>query len=312
MIGSCFTTYIAEKLVSGKFKILCNPFGTLYHPFAVNHNLSNAINGIPPDESMICRLENRYVHFACHSKIHGTSPEDLRVALIRVQEEVSNFIREVKYIFITLGTSFYFIHKQLDCIVGNCHKQPANHFDRRIANADQLITCLEELISAINRVNAYAKVVFTVSPVRHIRDGLVNNNRSKAHLMTAIHSVIDRFEHTSYFPSFEILMDDLRDYRFYDTDLIHPSNQAVDYVWNKFIDVYFNNETLELLKKIKNVQNGLNHRPFDPSSPSYKRHLERIRTTIRELSRHESIDLSTELELLQTRSQECKNAFKGS
>ncbi len=295
MLGSCFSDSIGGKLVRNKLKVLKNTFGTLYHPAAIRKNLLDTGPALKQD---IVQIDNRYLHYDMHSDVCATSMIDV---LRRVKEQrkvTSAYLATCDFVFLTLGTAWHFYHRELNRIVANCHKQPSRLFERRLSSVTEVTADLQAIIGYIKEVNADANIVLTVSPVRHIRDGLIENNRSKSHLLTAVHEVCDNHHHVQYFPSYELVIDDLRDYRFYESDMIHPSEQAIEYVFDALKETYMNQETVDVMNKVEKVMKSLEHRPLDPSSPQHQSFLSTLRSSIASLTESHGVDFSAELALI--------------
>ena len=295
MLGSCFSDSIGGKLLRFKLNILKNPFGTLYHPSAVRNNLT--YNGLISSKSII-KVDNRFVHYDVHSDIHASSEEELIKLLEEKRNGTNQYLTTCDFVFITLGTAWHFYHKKLDRIVSNCHKQPSHLFERRLSSVQEVREDLNVIVAHINKKNADANVVFTVSPVRHIRDGLIENNRSKSHLLAAVHEVCDQFDHVQYFPSYELVIDDLRDYRFYKSDMIHPSEQAIDYVFDQLKETYVDERTKEVMTKVQKITKSIGHKPIDPSSCQHQSFLQQLKNSMEDLSKTCSLDFEAELEII--------------
>ena len=296
MIGSCFTSTIGQKFIQNKFSTVVNPYGTLYHPGAITANLKHALASQPYDEAHVIKLNNKFVHYLTHSKINAPDPLTLLKRLNETNVQVKNALCHANYIFITLGSAYFFTHIDLDLLVGNCHKQPNKAFKRNLSTVNSIRTELSELIEKIREINNSFEVIFTVSPVRHLRDGFTENSLSKAHLISAVHDVVASYHEASYFPSFEIVMDDLRDYRFYESDLIHPNDMAIEYIWAKFSDIYFSQKTIDLMRKINSLQKRISHRPFDIQDQNYQEMLASTKSELQELSSKEELDFREELD----------------
>jgi len=191
MLGSCFSASIGGKLLRYKHNVLKNPFGTLYHPSTIRRNLDTQENHSYNKKDNIIKLDNRYVHYDTHSDIYAGDSDAIVSLLAQKKHEVQDFLTQADFIFLTLGSAWHFYHKHLNRIVANCHKQPSDLFERRLSSVADVIIDLNVIVKTLKALNADAKIIFTVSPVRHIRDGLVDNNRSKSHLLTAVHHICD-------------------------------------------------------------------------------------------------------------------------
>ena len=292
MFGSCFSDSIGGKLLQNKLKVLKNTFGTLYHPSAIRKNLLDAA---APTEGDVVQIDNRFVHYDLHSDIFALSASDLLKRIKKQRAATHMFLTQCDFVFITLGTAFHFYHKTLNRIVANCHKQPGHLFERKLSSVKEVIEDLQALVNYIEKVNADANIVLTVSPIRHLRDGLVENNRSKSHLLTAVHEICDTHEKTQYFPSYELIIDDLRDYRFYKSDMIHPSRQAIEYVYNKLKQTYMDQKTLNIICSVEKIMKSIDHRPIDPKSTQHQAFLKQLKSSMASLSKSYNIDFDDEL-----------------
>ena len=247
-IGSCFSDSIGNKLNENKFKVLSNPFGTVYNPISIHGLLDKAIMKSYPDKNSYLQHRETYFNFHFHSKFFSASEVHLARQIKESIDVSHDFIRKAKVLIITYGTSFVFERKDTKDIVANCHKMPASRFNKRPLSVEEIVSSFQQLHEQIKRNRSVEKIVLTVSPVRHIKDSLELNNLSKSVLRIACQKLVDLFSGVEYFPSFEIMMDDLRDYRFYKADMIHPTESAEDYIWEKFSNAYFDVQTLQFLK----------------------------------------------------------------
>lgn len=285
LIGSCFSDEIGNELRENKFNVLSNPFGTIYNPHSIFKVLRGNMN---PDDTI--EGQGIFYHWDAHGSISGLDQAEVAKLLIEKNQKTQTFLRETKWLIITLGTALIYEYEEVG-IVANCHKIPQSKFSKRFLTQQEII---EQFALLHSQLGSSVNVVFTVSPVRHIRDGLIENNRSKAILIDSIHRLVEEYENVNYFPSYEILVDELRDYRFYAEDMIHPNEQAIKYIWGKFSETYFNKDTLSFLSEWTKLRTSINHRPFQPESESHQKFL---RSTLDRLSAlNEKVDLSVEIE----------------
>ena len=269
-IGSCFTENIGQKLQNHHFPTLINPFGILYNPYSIGNTLEYLFKGQAFSKENLFTGNGLWHSFDHHGYF---SNPDQSAALQNINESLqkgSAFLKTTKRLALTFGTSKVFVYKKTQQIVANCHKIPNHQFERRTLSIDTIIKKLGPLFQQLKTNNPELEILLTVSPVRHIRDGLVENQRSKAQLLLASEELSHAFDFVHYFPSYEIMMDDLRDYRFYQADLIHPSEVAIDYIWEHFSQCFFNEETIDLNSKISKIVLAANHRPFHPESPAHQ------------------------------------------
>ncbi len=280
LLGSCFSENIGDKLAYFKYKSFQNPFGILFHPKAIGTLIENAVNKKDYSEKDIFFHNEQWHCFEAHSKLSNPSKDIVLNDLNKQIKLTNKHIQESTHIIITLGTAWVYRYNETNSIVTNCHKVPQKQFSKELLSVDAISKSLSNLVSLVKGVNTNVTVLFTVSPVRHIKDGFVENMQSKAHLITAIHQFINRngslSEAEAYFPSYEIMMDELRDYRFYADDMIHPNQTAINYIWEKFQQVWVSDEAFKTMDAVDSVQKGLKHNPFNSKSESYKSFLDKL------------------------------------
>ncbi len=275
LIGSCFSENIGDKLAYYKFQSVQNPFGILFHPLAIETLISKAIKNEQYSEKDIFFLNERWHCFDAHSDLSDASKESLLKKLNTALKKANHRINNSTHILITLGTAWVYRNTKTKAVVANCHKVPQNEFSKELLSVDAVQKSLENTIQKIQSVNKKAQFIFTVSPVRHLKNGFTENQRSKAHLIAAIQNIVNslsfgvgRGEH--YFPSYELMLDELRDYRFYQADMIHPNQLAIDYIWEKFVEVFISSNSLQTMKRVEDIQKGLQHKPFNRESEQYR------------------------------------------
>ena len=278
LIGSCFSENIGNKLAYFKFQSKQNPFGILFHPKAIENFITKAINEERYTEKDIFFHNERYHSFDAHSSLSSSSKDELLNNLNTNIELTHELLKTSSHIIITLGTAWVYREIASDILVANCHKIPQKKFLKELLSIDEILESLEAIQSLVKSINSNISILYTVSPVRHIKDGFVENQRSKAHLLSAIHQVIEPRKNIFYFPSYEIMMDELRDYRFYAEDMIHPNQTAINYIWEKFTDTWFSESNFETMKTVDTIQKGLTHRPFNPDSEAHQLFLEKLHT----------------------------------
>ncbi|GAB5476391.1 MAG: GSCFA domain-containing protein [Maribacter sp.] len=286
LLGSCFSENMGCKLEYFKFQSLQNPFGILFHPLAIENLIAKAVQKKAFSEEDIFFLNERWHCFDAHSELSDPSSEKLLQKLNQGLQETNQQINRSTHIIITLGTAWVYRKKESNSIVANCHKVPQQEFSKELLNVEEIRKGLENIVNLIGSLNEKAQVIFTISPVRHLKDGFVENQRSKAHLITAIHDFLSfraQSSNCTYFPSYEIQMDELRDYRFYTSDMVHPNQLAVDYIWEKFKEVWISPEVYPIMNKVEAVQKGLEHRPFNPDSERHQQFLKSLNEKIKYL-----------------------------
>lgn len=271
---------IGEKFEYYKFKNLRNPFGILFHPKAVESFIINAVDNKKYSEDDIFFHNEQWHSYDAHSKLSHHSKDGLLQNLNNSIEITNAQIKEASHIIITLGTAWVYNHHLTNLPVANCHKVPQKEFKKQLLSVSDITESLQSLLHQVQQINPKVHFIFTVSPVRHIKDGFVENMQSKAHLITAIHGVISNHNNfiCSYFPSYEIMMDELRDYRFYSEDMLHPNRTAVDYIWEKFQKVWLHEDTQAIMNEVETIQKGIQHRPFNPQSEVHQKFLKQLET----------------------------------
>ncbi len=271
LLGSCFSENIGKKLDYFKFQNTQNPFGILFHPKAIETLISHAVNRKEYSGTDLFFHNERWHCFDAHSKLSNTSKENLLEELNAKILLTNTQIQKATHIIITLGTSWVYRFLESDKIVANCHKVPQKQFTKELLSVVEIINSLESIVTLIQSANPKAVIVFTVSPIRHLKDGFIENTQSKAHLISAIHNFLNqkssiKNRQSYYFPSYEIMMDELRDYRFYSEDMIHPNQTAINYIWESFKSVWVSDEIQNTMHEVDTIQRGLNHKPFNPNS----------------------------------------------
>ncbi|MFI1744218.1 GSCFA domain-containing protein [Thalassobellus sediminis] len=276
LLGSCFSDNIGKKLDYFKIKNTQNPFGVLFHTKAIETLIERAVNGGKHSENDLFFYNEQWHCFDAHSKLSNTSKDELLKVLNVILEATDKQIKTSSHIVITLGTSWVYRSVESNNIVANCHKVPQKQFKKELLSVEEVSDSLQSILNLIRSVNYDATVIFTVSPIRHTKDGFVENTQSKSHLLTAIHQVV--CNQSYYFPSYEIMMDELRDYRFYAEDMIHPNQTAIDYIWEKVKQVWISTEALKTMEEVDAIQKGLLHKPFNPTSEAHKKFLQKLET----------------------------------
>lgn len=262
-LGSCFSDEISALAKQHGFNVIANPFGTLFHPLAIAQNILDSLADTV--ETNIIQNDDVYFDYSCSGKIFAMNEPELKDKVNGIRNHLKNEIMSSSYLFVTFGTAIGYHLNQTNQVVGNCHKQPARSFTKKLASIEQIVTIWKEVIQEIKRINPKINICFTVSPVRHVKEGLHENNLSKSTLLLAIDQLKNQDE-INYFPSYELVIDILRDHRFFKEDLIHPNQQAIQFVWEKFMEVFLNSEIVEIAKKVKDIKNALQHRLQYPES----------------------------------------------
>ena len=283
LLGSCFSENIGNKLEHFKFPSEQNPFGILFHPKAIEKVVTDAVNEKEFTEDDIFLLNERYHSFDAHSQLSNPSKEEMLKNLNHSVQTTKEQIHTSTHVIITLGTAWVYRHIESDAIVANCHKVPQKKFLKELLSVDEITESLESMIALIRDVNPKVNFIITLSPVRHLKDGFMENQQSKAHLISAIHQVVEPRKRIFYFPSYEIMMDELRDYRFYSEDMIHPNTIAIDYIWEKFSENWISETATHTMNQVDSIQKRLLHKPFNPDSEEHQRFLRKLSQDIEEL-----------------------------
>lgn len=283
LLGSCFVENIGSKLEYAKFKTLQNPFGILFHPAAIAGFLEKVQTRHRFSEADIFYHNERWHSFDAHSALSHPDKEEMLQRLNAAVEVAYHFLETMSHVIITPGTAWAYDLLETGQTVANCHKLPQKNFRKELKEVKE---DLKRSVEMIHSLNPEASVVFTVSPVRHLKDGFVENQVSKAKLITAISELIKEPAlegRVHYFPSYEIMMDELRDYRFYKEDMIHPSATAVDYIWQRFNDCWMSREAFATMDEVQKIQRGLAHKPFNENSEAHKQFLKKLHEKIADL-----------------------------
>nr|WP_299032212.1 GSCFA domain-containing protein [uncultured Tenacibaculum sp.] len=276
LLGSCFSENIGNKLSYYKFQTQQNPFGILFHPKAIETFITKVINEEKYTESDVFFHNERWHSFDAHSVVSSTLKDELLNTLNTNINSTYQHLKDTSHIIITLGTAWVYREIATDTLVANCHKIPQKKFLKELLTVEEVSESLEAINSLIKSINPETTIIYTVSPVRHIKDGFIENQRSKAHLLSAIHQVVESRNNTHYFPSYEIMMDELRDYRFYNEDMIHPNKTAVNYIWEKFKQVWITEDSYKTMKQVETIQRGINHKPFNSESEAHQLFLKKL------------------------------------
>ncbi|RTZ03086.1 GSCFA domain-containing protein [Flavobacterium bomense] len=283
-LGSCFAVNMAQKLDYFKFQNSCNPFSILFHPIAIEKLVDFAVSGKQLTESDIFFYNERWHCFDVHSDLSSSSKEELLASLNAILIATKLQLQHVSHIIITYGTSWVYRNIESNCVVANCHKVPQKLFQKELLSVEEIEESIVKTLKLIHVVNPSCTIIFTVSPVRHIKDGFVENQWSKANIISALHGTFDfRLSTINYFPSYEIMMDELRDYRFYTEDMLHPNPVAIDYIWKRFKETIISETAFATMDEVSTIQKSLSHKPFNPKSESHLKFESKVREKITKL-----------------------------
>jgi hypothetical protein len=296
LVGSCFTEHIGNNLQELKFETFQNPNGILFDPQSVSSSIVSYINNKKYSESDLIYLNELWQSWNHHSAFSNIDKEKCLEKINESQQEGHQFLKKAKWLIITLGSSFSYRLKENNQPVANCHRAPAQWFNKHIMTIEEINSALDNCVHQLFQFNPDIRIVFTVSPVRHIRDGVIDNNRSKARLIECVHHLVNKFDDIYYFPAYELVIDVLRDHRFYDVDLVHPNYQATEFVLQKFIDNYVDEESTLIMEEIKKIIIARKHKAFNPATNAHKKflrdHFDKV-TLLR--SKYSFLDLEEEL-----------------
>ena len=295
LAGSCFTEQIGEKLRQHKFSILENPNGILFNPVSICNSINGYIDNKQYTAESLFLLNDCWNSWEHHSRFSAIDAEACLQKINASQTTAHHFLKNADWLLLTLGSAFVY---QLEnkAVVANCHKVPTDKFTKRLLPATEIVASLKMLLKRLLDFNPYLNIIFTISPVRHLRDGFVENNRSKAALIQAVHEIVGEGGPIHYFPAYELVIDDLRDYRFYAEDMVHPNYAATGYVWEKFVASAIDENARTIMKEINDIRIAFSHKPFNPLSAEHKKFLQSYLTKTKTLAdKYSYIDFKSEL-----------------
>jgi len=279
--GSCFAENMAEKFDYFKFQNETNPFGIIFNPVSIEKVIERTILEKEFTEKDVFFHNERWHSFEVHSDLSNSDRQELLETLNKAISETHKQLKEATHIIITYGTSWVYRNLERDEIVANCHKVPQKQFSKELLSVDVIQKSIQNTIDLIQTLNPNINFIFTISPVRHIKDGFAENQLSKSHLFTGLHSIFNfRLSTLNYFPSYEIMMDELRDYRFYTEDMLHPNQVAIDFIWQKFTENYMTPESISMMNEVSEIQKSLRHRSFNPESEQHQKFLAKLQQKI--------------------------------
>ncbi len=271
LIGSCFTENMSDRLVQHKFDILSNPHGILFNPLSVAYSIESYINNKEYTKDDLFYLNELWNSWDHHTRFSHTDAEKALQLINQSQGEAASFIREADYVIITLGSAFQYYLTENHQPVANNHRAPAQWFEKRLLDINTITSALSHAIDKLLQVNSTATIIFTISPVRHIRDGVVDNNRSKARLIEAVHELCNKYAQSYYFPAYELIIDILRDYRYYDIDFVHPNYLATSFVWEQFVKACVHPDAQVLMKDLLEISTARAHRTRFPDTDAHRK-----------------------------------------
>ncbi|MFT4664562.1 MAG: hypothetical protein ACI9VN_000389 [Patescibacteria group bacterium] len=269
-LGSCFAEHMGKRLSKYQFPTLINPFGILYNPISIADQLHRVLKQDHYEADELFEQQGLWHHFLFHSRFSGRDKSQVLSTMNDQLQQTGLFLARTNQLIITLGTARVFIEKSRQEVVANCHKLPSSRFERKLLSVEECTNALASVFEKVSISNPKINIILTVSPIRHIRDGLLENQQSKSTLLLACAALQKQYDYVHYFPAWEIMMDDLRDYRFYDSDMIHPNETAIDYIWDYFKKGLFSEESIGLLAKLDKLIQASRHRPFQVESNAHQ------------------------------------------
>ncbi|MBE6299694.1 MAG: GSCFA domain protein [Bacteroidales bacterium] len=296
--GSCFADEIGAMFKASKFNTLVNPFGVLYNPLSIAEAINRAIVNTPFQEGELFKSGNLYHSFSHHSAFSHTNKEYMLQSINSSLAESSQHLKSANYLFITFGTAWVYEAAESGKVVANCHKLPAKNFLRRRVSVEEIVECISATLENLFTINPNIKAVVTVSPIRHLKDGIHENSLSKSTLLLACEELQNIFkERVSYLPTYEVLLDELRDYRFYADDMAHPSKKAVEYIWEKFEDEVITLNSVNIIKEWSKIRQGISHRLMSADTEGYKTFLNTLlRNATSFACKYKHINIEQEIE----------------
>lgn len=297
-MGSCFANDMGQRLKDHKFKAITNPGGILFNPLSLFQLIETSMKDLPPLPATFLEHEGVHLNHQFHSEVNADSKENLVDRIAEVKKQVKAGTEGADVIILTFGTAWVYQLKAGDILVANCHKVPQSDFTKKLLSVDEVVSQFISTRETIHKLNPGVRFLLTVSPVRHIKDTIPLNNASKSVLRLACHEIREQFDEVDYFPSYELMMDDLRDYRFYKKDMLHPNEQAVDYIWQKFITSFFSRSAQDFTEQWSKLRAAMEHKAFHPRSAAHQKFLKDLIQKVQNLS-HKT-DVSKELNALKS------------
>jgi hypothetical protein len=304
LTGSCFTEHIGNSLSELKFSVLQNPNGILFDPRSVCNSLISYIDNKLYKKEDLFPLNEVWNSWEHHSRFSNIDANECLRTINHAQQQAHDFLKKADWLIITLGSSFsYRLTDDAEKAgslkgdgVANCHRAPSQWFNKYLLETDETIALIDSAYHRLIQFNPKLKIIFTISPVRHIRDGVIENNRSKARLIEAVHQMVNKFPGLYYFPAYELVIDVLRDYRFYDIDMVHPNYPATEFVMEKFREYFIDENSQQLMEEVRKIVIARKHKPFQPHTNAHKAFLKTHFEKTKELqSTHSFLDLGEEI-----------------
>lgn len=270
LLGSCFAENIAAKLLENKFNLYVNPNGIVFNPISIFNTLAHICDDTNNDESAMLQSDGMWYSFHHHSAIKAQSKEELLSKIQAINQNAKHALSQAKHLVITMGSAWVYEYLPQHTIVANCHKVPQTQFIKRLLSVDEIVVAFKGIYPKIIKLNPGLNIMLTVSPVKYLRDGIIENNLSKSTLLLAVDAIC-KSHSLPYFPAYEIVNDELRDYRFYAEDMAHPSETAIQYVWERFVDTCVSEESKLLMLQLEEIRKAYHHRPFNEESEQHQK-----------------------------------------
>ncbi|WP_258104649.1 GSCFA domain-containing protein [Marinoscillum sp. MHG1-6] len=294
--GSGFSNILTSHFEKYRFQVKSNPYGNIYNPISIFDAIEFTSKNESVDKSRITETDGVYGHFDFHSKMNSTSEDQLTKQLDATIQETNNYFKKTDFLFLTFGSAYAFRHNESHKIVANCHRAPQNEFTKVLLSPEEIVTGFKQIYKSMNHIK---NIVLVVSPIMHTGDSITLNAVSKSILRLACHQIMSEFPYVRYFPAYEFLLSDLRDYRFYEKDLIHPTEQAMDYIFEKLVEAYVHEDSKKLIAEVETILDTIEHVPYTPQNNKYQIHLQKALDKINMLENQ--IDLSSFKEELEMR-----------
>lgn len=303
LIGSCFTEHIGGRLQKYGWQIFQNPTGIVFNPNSMRRTVDLMISRHTVEQKDLFFAQELWHHWDFHSKFSDINPHTAISAMNRSLEQGFAFLQRADWVFITLGTAFQYFFGVEKYGVNNCHRVPAAEFEKKLLSVNEIQQDLQHILDLVRDINPKTKFIFTISPVRHIKDGVVENNRSKARLIEAAHFVCERNNDCHYFPAYELLIDVLRDYRFYDADLVHPNYAATQTIWEQFVQKFVSEDAHLIIAKMIEMNDAFQHKSRFPESLAHQRFMEKYLQKTKDLKqKYPHLDLQVFMDYFERKS----------
>lgn len=294
--GSCFADAIGSRLAIYKQKACVNPFGVIYNPESIHKAISYSIFNEPVPEHTFLQSHEVFLNYDFHSEFSALGKEELAARLVDTIGSAHYFLKAADWLLLTYGTAWAYQRKDTGEVVANCHKLPSTMFTKSLLTSGAIVSSFSTFRDQLKRYNPSIRIILTVSPVRHLKDTLELNAVSKSVLRVACHDIVQEFDDVEYFPAYEIMADDLRDYRFYKADRLHPTEEAEDYIWEKFMERYFSPDLRDFVVKWNAILSAMRHKPFHPRAAAHQKFLRDTLERLNELK--QLVDVEAEISLV--------------